>query len=168
MWDGTSVSILIRKMYRVVLYFAVLSTVQRATKLEFHMNEGDIITRGISYVFVLWLCSYIAGLSAKAGGPRFSHRCTRFLFEKCWNRISFRTSPVLTELFPASCKALRANSKTLPRLGHNLLLLNWNLSSASPRTIDSILSQIKYLLVDSNVTEGRFIRCWHPACIVLC
>ena len=40
-------------MYRVVLYFAVLSTVQRATKLEFHMNEGDIITRGISYVFVL-------------------------------------------------------------------------------------------------------------------
>jgi len=48
-----------------------LSTVQRATKLEFHMNEGNIITRGISYIFILWLCSYIAGLIAKAGGAAF-------------------------------------------------------------------------------------------------
>jgi len=141
----------------VVLCFVVSSTVQRATKLEFHMTEGNIITRVISHtsIFVLWLCSYIAGLSANAGGPHFSHSCPRFLFEKFWNRISFRTSPVLTELFHATCKALRANSKTSSRLGHNLLLQNCNLSSASHRTIDGILSQIRYLLVESNVTAGH-------------
>jgi hypothetical protein len=31
----------------------VLSTVQHATELEFHMNEGNIITCGISYIFVM-------------------------------------------------------------------------------------------------------------------
>jgi len=143
MWDGTSVTILVRKAYCVVL------TVQRAAKLQFDMNEDNIITCGISYIFVLWLCSYIAGCSAKAGGPRFSHRGSRLLFEKCWNRILFRISPVLTEFFHASCKALGANSKTVSRLGHSLLLPNCNLSSVSPRSLDGILNQIRYLFVES-------------------
>jgi len=39
----------------VVLCCVVLSTVQRATKLDFHMTDGNIITRGVSYILVLCL-----------------------------------------------------------------------------------------------------------------
>ena len=150
----------------------MLLTVQHATKLQFHMNEDNIITYGISYIFVLWLCSYIAGCSAKAEGLRFSHHNSRLLFEKCWNRISFQKSPVLTEFYHASCKALGANSKTVSQLGHSLLLPNCNLSSASPRTLDGILNQIRHLFVASLLQQAvsakhQFICCWRPACLHL-
>jgi hypothetical protein len=38
-----------------MLCCVVLSSVQRATKLDFHMTEGNIMTRGVSYILVLCL-----------------------------------------------------------------------------------------------------------------
>ena len=59
----------------VVLYCVVLPTVQRATKLDFHINEGNIMTRGISCILVSCLRKHIAGRSAKAEGPHFPYFC---------------------------------------------------------------------------------------------
>jgi hypothetical protein len=53
----------------------VLSTVQLATKLDFHINYGNIMTRGISYNYVLCLRKHIAGRSVKAEGPHFPYLC---------------------------------------------------------------------------------------------